>query len=121
MKTILIVEDNTNAQLLYQRALHDAGYKVISQASVDAARQALTQPVDLVMLDIMLQKGQNGFDLLEEMKRDPAFQQIPVMIITNLDSEEKVARSIGADDYLVKANVSMDQIVQRVKKLVPLD
>jgi len=60
----------------------------------------------------------NGFDVLEDMKRNPNSQAIPVIMLTNLDSEEKVAKEVGADEYLVKADHSIDEIVERIQKRV---
>lgn len=66
----------------------------------------------------MLVGGTNGLDILSQLKKEPETQNIPVIVLTNLDSEEKTARDIGAQDYLVKANVSRDEIVEIVKKYV---
>jgi two-component system, OmpR family, phosphate regulon response regulator PhoB len=120
MKAILIIEDNAELQALYARALTTAGYEVHSVTNVAQAGTELQEKKpDVIILDIMLPGGQNGFDLLETIKKDPETAQIPVIVLTNLDSEEKVAREIGAADYIVKSNVSMDQVIERVQKVCP--
>lgn len=70
---------------------------------------------DLVLLDIMLPGGLNGFDVLEQMKREETLRKIPVVILTNLDTEEKTSKLIGADDYIIKANTSLAEIVAKIK------
>lgn len=116
MKSILIVEDNTQLQELYREELGKQGFTTLT--FVDTAAKgiaALTAtPADLVVLDIMLPEGSNGFDMLEQMKKEPKFSQIPVIVITNLDSQEKSAREIGVVDYIVKANTPFEKIIDRI-------
>lgn len=118
MKTILIVEDNHEIADVYKRALKGEGYEVFSVNNIPSAEEQLEQKVDLVLLDIMLVGGKNGFDLLEKMKKNPALQNIPVVVITNLSEEKKTAMEIGADDYLVKTSTSLDEVIDKVKKLI---
>jgi DNA-binding response OmpR family regulator len=118
MKKILIVEDNPETSNFYQQALQASGYTVVCANNVSTAKQLLQEPTDLVLLDIMLPGGKNGFDLLQDIKKDEKLKSIPVIMMTNLDSEEKTARAIGADDYILKTDTSLDQIVERVKKLI---
>lgn len=116
MKSILIIEDNTQLQQLYQEALTKLGYDQLTFATT--AHQGLTWMIDhqpdLVVLDMMLPEGSNGFDVLEQMKKDPKLEMIPVVVVTNLDAEEKTARQIGAADYIVKTAVPFDQIIERI-------
>lgn len=71
---------------------------------------------DLVLLDIMLPGGMNGFDVLEDLKRNQLTSSIPVIVLTNLDSERETALKIGAADYAVKANTSIEETVQKIKQ-----
>ena len=70
--------------------------------------------LDVILLDVMLPGGMNGFDVLEQLKKNSVSQTIPVFMLTNLDSEEKVAKTIGAKGYIVKANTSKNEIVKLV-------
>lgn len=118
--TILIIEDDASLQRLYQEALSEAGYNIIiSQTVADGLHQAKTRRPDLILLDIMLPGGQNGFDFLESLNRDPDLAPIPVIVLTNLDNQREVALSIGAADCLVKANIPLDQVVATAKKYLP--
>src|SRR5258708_9735290 len=106
MKKILIIEDSSELQALYTDALTQKGFGVSYAATAERGLTMLaTDKPDLLILDIMLPGGGNGFDVLELMKKDPRYANIPVVIVTNLDSEEKIAREIEVADYIVKSNV----------------
>jgi len=111
MKSILIVEDNNELQELYREELSKHGFTDV--VFVDTAPRAITamtaKKPDLVILDIMLPEGSNGFDLLEQMKRDPHLAVVPVIVITNLDSQEKSAREIGIVDYIEKGSYQLSK------------
>lgn len=115
MKKILIVEDSTELQQLYTDALTQRGFGVSYAATAQKGIGMMqNEKPDLLVLDIMLPGGGNGFDVLEQMKRDPRLSSVPVIIVTNLDSEEKTARDIGVVDYIVKSNMPFAQIIQRI-------
>lgn len=117
MKKILVIEDNTKQRQIYEKKLAAEGLSVISAATgQEGLLLAKTEDPDLIILDIMLPEGLNGFDVLEQLKRDSQSKQIPVIVLTNLDSEEKTARAIGASDYLIKADISLEDIVNKVKE-----
>jgi len=116
MKKILIIEDNTELQTLYKDGLAQKGYTEVEFAKTAPAGLSLitSSKPDLVILDIMLPDGSNGFDLLEQMKKDPKMSSIPVFMITNLDSQEKIARDIGVADYIVKSLTPFDTIIEKI-------
>lgn len=119
MARILLIEDDNLLQKLYESKLIDEGFEVMVVSEGKAGLALIkSQHFDLILLDIMLPGGINGFDILESLMRDPVFSKIPVIILTNLDSEEKVAREIGAVDYFVKAKVPLTQIVDRIKEIL---
>ncbi len=116
-KVILIIEDDVNLQQVYLDALTQEGFVVLQALNgKQGLRMAKFEKPDLILLDIMLPSGMNGFDVLEELKRDLDTKKIPVTILTNLESEQKTAKDIGAQDYLIKANVSVGEIIEHVKK-----
>lgn len=119
MKKILIVEDDLHLQVIYQESLAPLGAEVLlAITGAQGLQMAKEKKPDLIILDIMLPLGMNGFDVLEQLKRDPELKNIPVVVLTNLDSERKTALDIGAVDYLVKANTSIADVVARVKTLL---
>ncbi len=122
MKQILIVEDDMKLQQLYQEYLVAEGFQVVlTDTVVEALHQLKSFQPDLIILDIMLPGGMNGFDFLEQIKRDEKLKTIPVWVMTNLESERKTAFSIGAAEYIVKANTPIEEVVKKVKNyLKPL-
>lgn len=115
MKKILIVEDSSELQQLYTDALTKKGFEVSYAATAQKGIGMMqNERPDLLVLDIMLPGGGNGFDVLEQMKRDPRIANVPVVVVTNLDSEEKTARDIGVTDYIVKSNMPFAQIIERI-------
>jgi two-component system, OmpR family, alkaline phosphatase synthesis response regulator PhoP len=115
-KSILIVEDDNNLQAIYQQKLKSEGFTVYQALT---GQQALTlakeKKPDLILLDIMLPEGMNGFDVFEQIKLDNNLVNVPVIVFTNLDSERDTALAMGAADYMVKANTSIDDLVVKVK------
>ncbi len=73
--------------------------------------------LDLILLDIILPKL-SGFEILEAIRADSRLQDIPVMIISNLGQENDISRgqSLGAVEYIVKATVSIDELIGQIKK-----
>jgi DNA-binding response OmpR family regulator len=113
---ILIVEDDLSLLNILREKLEEMGLKV---TTAETGQQALNKikdtPPNLILLDIMLPGGMNGFDVLEQVKANPILKEIPIIVLTNLDTEQKTALDIGAIDYIVKANISLDEIVLKVK------
>jgi sigma-B regulation protein RsbU (phosphoserine phosphatase) len=103
--TLLIVDDNEDNRYTLSRRLNRVGYKNLTMAT--NGREALdklkAQPVDLVLLDIMM-PDMNGYEVLEQVKATPALRDIPIIVISSLDEFESVIRCIelGAEDYLNK-------------------
>lgn len=116
---ILLVEDDEGLQASYLKLFTAEGYQVFQGFTGEQGLQlAKEHHPDIVLLDIMLKGGTNGFDVLEQLKKDRDLFNIPVLMLTNLDSERKLALSIGAVDYLVKANTSIDTLLEKVKSYV---
>ncbi len=115
-KIVLIVEDDTSLQKLLTEKLNTEN---INTVVVDTAQKAINriheEKPDLILLDIMLPGGMNGFDVLEQIKGNEVLKHIPVIVLTNLSTEQKTAQEIGAVDYIVKANISLDEVVLKVK------
>lgn len=120
-KTIAIIEDDEALVQVYREALARKDIEIITAPTAQLALQLLTQHTpDLIILDIMLPGGMNGFDLLEQIKRNQKLSHTPVIMLTNLDGEEKVAKEIGVTDYIVKANTPLDTVVAKIVKYLSL-
>lgn len=116
-KKIILIEDDVLTQKLYHDVLTKEGYTVVQAFDGKEGLSFIKslQP-NLIILDLMLPGGMNGFDILETIKADDNLRNIPVLVCTNLDSEQKVAMNIGASDYIIKSNISMEELVKKVKQ-----
>ncbi len=115
MKKILVIDEDSSMIKAYQEMFRSTEVAVVGAATgQEGLLMVQSEKPDLILLDIMLPGGMNGFDVLERLKKDPSMSGIPTIVMTNLNSEEKVAKAIGATDYLVKANTTKDEIVKLV-------
>ena len=117
-KKILIIEDDQSLVNLIKRAVSQRQYEVfLALAANEGFDQALLQQPNLIILDILL-PGQNGFECLQRLKEHPKTKTIPVIILSNLgqDEEIRLGLSLGAVDYLVKADFSIDEVVEKLEK-----
>ncbi len=118
-KKVLIVEDDAGLQKILAEKIGELGAEVMQAETAQAALTKIKESrPDLILLDIMLPGGMNGFDVLEQVKKNPLLKNIHVIVLTNLDSEQKTALDIGAEDYIVKSNISLDEIVLKVKNQI---
>ena len=117
MKKILIIEDEPQLQQMYKQKLSDEGYQVlVTPSGADGLSLAKDKSPSVILLDIILPNTHmNGFDVLEQLKANPIHKAIPVIVLTNLDTEQKTALDIGAVDYVVKTNISLDEVVLKIK------
>ena len=118
MKKILLVEDEPALQESFKTAFVGKGYE-LTQAMDGEEGLALmrAQKPDLVLLDLVLPK-KHGFEVLKEMKSDANLKDLPVIVLTNLENSEDVEKALelGATTYLVKANYSLEEVVQKVEE-----
>jgi len=119
-RTILIVEDDGFLVQMYAAKLEMEGFKVV--AAIDgekALRQVKKEVPDLILLDLLLPK-KDGFQVLEELKKDSAVKNVPVVVLSNLGQKEDIDRclSLGAKDYLIKAHFVPSEVVEKIKTLL---
>lgn len=117
-KTVLIVEDEQSMQRALKNKLEHAGFSVRTASDGEGAVAALqADKPDLVLLDLIMPKL-DGISVLRKMKADDALRSVPVVILTNLSSGDKVAEAmqLGTFDFLVKANYSLDDVLRKVKE-----
>ncbi|KKQ91554.1 MAG: Phosphate regulon transcriptional regulatory protein PhoB [Candidatus Woesebacteria bacterium GW2011_GWA2_40_7] len=115
-KTVLVIEDEIVLRDLIVEKLEETSVEtIVASTAQEGELKIKEQHPSLILLDIMLPGGMNGFDLLEQLKRDPILKSIPVIVLTNLSTEHKTATEIGAIDYIVKSNISLDEVALKVK------
>lgn len=121
-KKILLVEDDAMISSIYKTKFEADGFQVF--VAVDGATGldlAKKEKPDLMMLDVIL-PGLDGFSVLEEIKKDKTTRSIPVIMLTNLGTEDDKAKGqkMGALDYLVKASLTPGQISEKIEKILSI-
>jgi DNA-binding response OmpR family regulator len=117
-KLVLVVEDDEFYSDIYKRKFKAEGISAIVVGNgTMALESARTKKPKLVLLDGVL-PGKDGFEILKDLKADADIKDIKVIMLSNLSQDEDIqrAKKMGAIDYIVKANISMEEIVKRVKK-----
>lgn len=115
--TILIVEDEKDAVEMYRIVLEVEGYQVMVAYTLQAAiKQLEKKKPDLILLDVVL-RGSSGLDLCELVRKDPGLADLPIVIISNLDSPEDIKAGLdaGANVYLTKP-ISQDELLEAVQQ-----
>jgi chemosensory pili system protein ChpA (sensor histidine kinase/response regulator) len=118
-KMVLIVEDDALLQKVLREGFEKIGFEVISAVDgVEAMARLAEKTPDIVLLDILLPR-KDGFDVLQSIKKDPKTSKTPVVMISNLAGVAEIEKSkrLGASDYLVKANVSVEDVIAQTKEL----
>ncbi len=116
-KKILLVEDDGTLASVYQSRLELEGFTVEHVANGELAlSKAVEFRPDLIVLDAMMPKI-NGFDVLDILRNTPETMNVRVIMLTALSQpkDKQRAESLGADDYLVKSQVVISDVVDRIK------
>ncbi|MDO9399304.1 MAG: response regulator [bacterium] len=121
-KKILVVEDDVMISSMYKTKFEVDGFAVvIANNGAEGLDLAKKENPDIIMLDIILPQV-DGFSVLEELKKDKQTKNIPVVMLTNLGTEEDKAKgkNLGAIDYLVKASLTPKQISIKIKQYLKI-
>lgn len=113
---ILIVEDDPFLSSLLKTRLTKEGFETVRAADGEQALTMLKEEKPgLVLLDLILPK-KSGFEVLAAVRADPETKSLPVIIISNLGQDDDIRRGkeLGVLDYIVKARISLDDLVRKV-------
>jgi len=119
-KKILIIEDDEFLSQLISKKISEEGFAVsLAIDGEDGIKKIEKGMPDLILLDLLLPKI-DGFEVLSRIKSDPATSPIPVVILSNLGKEEEINKGLklGATDYLVKAQLTPEEIVEKIKSVL---
>ena len=114
---ILIVEDDQMIASMYKTKFEADGFECLMAIDGPAGLEMIKkEKPNLVMLDVMLPQL-DGFSILKEIKNDAKTKNIPVIMLTNLstDEDKKKGEELGAVDYLVKASLTPAEISKKIK------
>ncbi len=116
LKIVLVEDDEILAKVLYEELL-EADFDVFQAFDgEEGLNLAKSKKPDLVLLDLVLPK-KPGFDVLEELKKSPVTHDIPVIVLTMLGRDDDIKKGLrlGANDYIVKSQHAVGEIVEKVK------
>ena len=124
-KRILIIDDDEDYGSALRIVLENSGYRVEQVLNIKKGREAIDKMLpDLIILDVMMEKHTDGFELCSNLKNDEACRMIPVMMVTAVTektgfkfSPETDGEYLEADDYVSKP-VPVAELLSRVNKLI---
>jgi len=120
MAKIMLVEDDKSLREIYGVRLSAEGYEIISAGDgEEALAMAVKEKPDLILSDVMMPKI-SGFDMLDIIRATPETKDLKIIMMTALSSEDQRARgeSLGANKYLVKSQVGIEDVVRAVHEVI---
>ena len=117
---ILLAEDDKFISKAYQDGLGRAGFEVIAAYDGNEALNKIkSKKPNIILLDLIMPE-KNGFEVLEEIKADNDLKNIPIIILSNLGQSSDIqrGRDLGANDYLIKSNFSIKEVIEKMKEYV---
>jgi len=118
-KIVLIVEDEPFLRELCTKKLTMLNYEVeIAIDGKEAVKKINAKKPGLVLLDLII-PGLDGFNVIEKVRKNPdkTISEVPIVVLSNLGQQEDIDKAIGlgANDYLIKSNFTITEIVDKVK------
>ncbi|HMT19138.1 MAG TPA: response regulator, partial [Candidatus Saccharibacteria bacterium] len=120
MAKILLVEDDNNLREIYEARLMAEGYDIVSaRDGEEALSVAIKEKPDLIISDVMMPKI-SGFDMLDILRTTEETKNVKVIMMTALSQAEDKARAekLGADRYLVKSQVTLEDVAKVAKEVL---
>lgn len=118
MLKVAIIEDEQTIAQMYRMKLESEGFAVeVADNGQTGIEMVAGSMPDMILLDIQMPE-MNGVEALRQIRKLPGGQKVPVIILTNLGRQEapKDLESLGVDSYIVKADLTPRQVVDRVKQ-----
>lgn len=115
--TVLVTDDDPLMAELYEKRVELSGGQAIVAANGEEALAKLKRvKIDAILLDIKMPK-MNGYEVLRHLRNDPALKDIPVFVLTSLESHPEYvekATDIKVEEFLLKSNVSPEAVMEKV-------
>lgn len=119
-RKILIVEDEATLHRSLSEFLTLEGFEVLSALDgEEALKLADSSMPDLIILDIIIPK-KDGYEVLDTLKSQEKTKNIPVILLTNLESPEDIQKALdkGATNYLIKSEYKLEDVVKKIKSII---
>jgi CheY-like chemotaxis protein len=116
-KLILVAEDEAPYRNVLKRVLEEVGYSVgLAADGEELLKAARAKKPALIILDLLM-PVKNGYQVLTEMKADPNLKDIKTIVLSNRDLDEDVEKikKLGVDDYFIKSEHAIEDLMQRIK------
>ncbi len=122
MKKILIVEDEPALLRVLSDKFTNEGFSILeAKNGLTGLKMALEEKPEVILLDILMPEL-DGMEMMRRLREANAYgKNVPIVILTNLDADEKITWAVAKDEpayYLIKSNVDMDEIVEKVNQAV---
>ncbi|HOX21388.1 MAG TPA: response regulator [Candidatus Paceibacterota bacterium] len=121
LKILLVEDDPFLSNLLKVRLQRENIDVTLARDGEEALKDLTANRPSLILLDLILPK-KSGFEVLEKISTDPQLKDMPVIIISNLGQTSDIQRGkeLGAVEYFVKAKISIDDLIEKVKEFLHL-
>ncbi|MCL5094304.1 MAG: response regulator [Patescibacteria group bacterium] len=120
MTKIMIVEDDVALRDIYSSRMEAEGYEVVTASDgEEALTVAVKERPDLIVLDIMMPKI-SGFDTLDILRATPETKETKIIMMSALSQTADIekGKALGADEYLVKSQVTLSEVISKVKEIL---
>lgn len=119
-KKILIAEDDKFLANAYRIKLEKEGFAISIVENGQELLDLVTKlKPDIILLDLLM-PVMDGFEALEKLKAGENTKKIPILITSNLGQQSDLDKglALGADDYIIKSNISLKEVIEKIKKLI---
>ena len=119
MAKIIIVEDDYNVANIYKNKLTEKGHDVKIVGDVAAVNEISQEKPDLVLLDILM-PNVSGLSILRELRDNPEFENLPIIILTNVEKSNEIEQAVklGVSGYLLKSEIDLESLSRRVEEFL---
>ncbi|NOQ68252.1 response regulator [Patescibacteria group bacterium] len=117
---VLLVEDDDFLRKICRTKMEREGFNVsVAINGKEALKKIIEGDPQIVLLDIIL-PIMDGFEVLKRVKEDPSKSSVPIIMLTNLGQESEIEKGfkLGAEDYIVKAHLTVGEIIEKVKEIL---
>ncbi|MFH1366749.1 MAG: response regulator [Patescibacteria group bacterium] len=119
-KKILIIEDEAAILYSLKARLTVEGINTLTASSAEEGFEILKkEKPDVILLDIILPQ-MDGLSFMKQLKNDKSYQDIPIIIMSNLNKKDKIEKSLklGAKDYIVKSEFNLESLINKIKDVI---